>query len=126
MPPQSPGLVFAKRKRSVFKGPMLNVNTGVGNGSSGGGGWRSRSGEGGSGSRGTSSQGRRSGEILGITEEDEEEEEIEEVETFGGRLGEGEFVEEVLGPPLTPPMKEEKEMEVEKEKEKEKEKVEGA
>lgn len=107
MPP-SPGLVFAKRKRSVFKGPMLNVNTAVGSGSSSGG-WRSRSGEGGSGSRGTSSQGRRSGEILGITEEDEEEEEIEEVETFGGRLGEGEFVEEVLGP-LTPPLKEDKEL----------------
>ncbi|EMD90969.1 hypothetical protein COCC4DRAFT_194573 [Bipolaris maydis ATCC 48331] len=133
MPPQSPGLVFAKRKRSVFKGPMLNVNTGVGNGSSGGGGWRSRSGEGGSGSRGTSSQGRRSGEILGITEEDEEEEEeIEEVETFGGRLGEGEFVEEVLGPPLTLPTKEKEEVEVEeekkekKDKEEEKEKVGGA
>jgi hypothetical protein len=109
MPPHSPGLVFAKRKRSVFKGPMLNVNTGVGGGGSmGNGGWRSRSGEGGSGSRGTSSQGRRSGEILGITEEDEEEEEeIEEVETFGGRLGEGEFVEEDMGP-LTPPMKEDK------------------
>lgn len=109
MPPHSPGLVFAKRKRSVFKGPMLNVNTAVGGSSSGHGGWRGRSGEGGSGSRGTSSQGRRSGEILGITEEDEEEEEeIEEVETFGGRLGEGEFVEEITGP-LTPPMKEEKE-----------------
>lgn len=49
-------------------------------------------------------QGRRSGEILGITEEDEEEEEVEEVETFGGKLAEGEFVEEETGaPPMTPP-----------------------
>jgi serine/threonine protein kinase len=94
-PLQSPGLVFAKRKRSPFKGPMLNVSTG----GSPGGAWRSRSGEG-IGSRGTSVQGRRSGEIMGITEE--EEEDVEEVETFGGRLGEGEFVEEEPGP-MTPP-----------------------
>ena len=78
------------------------INTGA---SPSGSGWRSRSGEGGAGSRGTSVQGRRSGEILGITEEDEEEEEeVEEVETFGGKLGEGEFVEEESGvPPMTPP-----------------------
>jgi len=81
-----------------------------------GSGWRSRSGEGGgAGGRRTSVQGRRSGEILGITEEDEEEEEeVEEVETFGGKLGEGEFVEEEEeeeeeeedengAPPMTPP-----------------------
>jgi len=56
------------------------------------------------GSRGTSVQGRRSGEILGITEEDEEEEEeVEEVDTFGGKLGEGEFIEEEAPGPLTPP-----------------------
>ena len=64
---------------------MLNVNTGVLNGGhANGGAWRSRSGDSGMSSRGTSVQGRRSGEILGITEEDEEEEEeVEEVETFG-------------------------------------------
>jgi hypothetical protein len=57
------------------------------------------------GSRNPSVQGRRSGEIMGITEEEEEEEEdVEEVETFGGRLGEGEFVEEEHEP-MTPPMK---------------------
>lgn len=60
-------------------------------------------------SRGTSVQGRRSGEILGITEEDEEEEEVEEVETFGGKLGEGEFVEEEGPAQLTPPQEEFKE-----------------
>jgi hypothetical protein len=45
-------------------------------------------------------QGRRSGEIMGITEEDEEEDEmeIEEVEDFGSpRLGPGEFVEAETG-----------------------------
>jgi hypothetical protein len=41
---------------------------------------------------------------LGITEEDEEEEEeVEEVETFGGKLGEGEFIEEEGPGPVTPP-----------------------
>ncbi|CAN9438422.1 unnamed protein product [Alternaria alternata] len=111
IPPQSPGLIFAKRKRSPFKGPMLNVNTGVLNGGhANGGAWRSRSGDSGMGSRGTSVQGRRSGEILGITEEDEEEEEeVEEVETFGGKLGEGEFVEEEGPAQLTPPLEEFKE-----------------
>ncbi|CAN9362127.1 unnamed protein product [Alternaria alternata] len=111
IPPQSPGLIFAKRKRSPFKGPMLNVNTGVLNGGhANGGAWRSRSGDSGMGSRGTSVQGRRSGEILGITEEDEEEEEeVEEVETFGGKLGEGEFVEEEGPAQLTPPQEEFKE-----------------
>lgn len=74
---------------------MLNVNTGAGNA------WRSRSGEGAPGSRGASVQGRRSGEIMGITEE-EEEESVEEVEDFKGRLAEGEFVEEEG--PMTPPL----------------------
>jgi hypothetical protein len=41
---------------------------------------------------------------MGITEEDEEEdEEVEEVETFGGKLGEGEFIEEEGPEPLTSP-----------------------
>lgn len=63
--------------------------------------WRNRSTSGDAGgSRGTSIQGRRSGEILGITEEDEEEEGeegdmfVEEVEDFKGALGVGEFVVE--------------------------------
>ncbi|KAF2034760.1 kinase-like protein, partial [Setomelanomma holmii] len=90
VPPPSPGfpsgLVFAKRKRSPFKGPMLNVNT---TGSPGG--WR-RGSE--TGSRSHSVQGRRSGEIMGITEEEEEEEDVEEVDDFGSSgLKEGEFVE---------------------------------
>ncbi|KAF1943660.1 kinase-like protein [Clathrospora elynae] len=99
--PQSPGLVFAKRKKSPFKGPMLNVATS--NTPAGGGAWRSRSGEG--GSRGTSVQGRRSGEIMGITEEEEEEEEdedVEEVDSFSPKLKPGEFIEDEKGP-ATPP-----------------------
>ncbi|KAH7072773.1 kinase-like domain-containing protein [Paraphoma chrysanthemicola] len=94
VPPPSPGfpsgLVFAKRKRSPFKGPMLNVNT---QGSPGG--WRRTSD---AGSRSHSVQGRRSGEIMGITEE-EEEEEVEEVDDFGSpALKEGEYVEEERSP----------------------------
>lgn len=55
-------------------------------------------------------QGRRSGEIMGIREEDEDEDEgmeVEEVDDFGGvGLGEGEYVEEEKGVedgPVTPP-----------------------
>ncbi|KAH7401893.1 kinase-like domain-containing protein [Phaeosphaeria sp. MPI-PUGE-AT-0046c] len=103
VPPPSPGfpsgLVFAKRKRSPFKGPMLNVNT---QGSPAGGGWRRTSD--GAGSR-SHSQGRRSGEIMGITEEEEEEEDVEEVDDFGSAgLKEGEFVDEEEKP-ATPPKK---------------------
>ena len=51
-------------------------------------------------------QGRRSGEIMGITEEDEEEE-IEEVDDFSPGLKPGEFVVDVNDdaevPPPTPP-----------------------
>ena len=72
-----------------------------------GAGWR-RAGE--SGSRSQSVQGRRSGEIMGIREEDEDEDEgmeVEEVDDFGGvGLGEGEYVEEekaVEDGPVTPP-----------------------
>lgn len=54
-------------------------------------------------------QGRRSGEIMGITEEDEEEEdeEIEEVDDFSPGLKPGEFIVDVNDdaevPPATPP-----------------------
>lgn len=93
MAPPSPGLVFAKRKRSPFKGPMLNVNTNFGHsgfnssmGSSRG--MRSVSEN---SSRSASLQGRRSGDFMGggIMEEEEEElleededEDIEEVDEF--------------------------------------------
>ncbi|KAL5121861.1 hypothetical protein ACEQ8H_000076 [Pleosporales sp. CAS-2024a] len=126
VPPPSPGLpsglVFAKRKRSPFKGPMLNVGTatssgGGGGGSSssngsssagnGGGTWRRTSD--GTGSRNLSVPGRRSGEIMGITEEEEEEddddEDVEEVEDFAtAGLKEGEYVDESPQGPLTPPL----------------------
>jgi hypothetical protein len=66
LPPPSPGLpIFAKRKRSVFKGPMLSLST------------VSRRD---TGSRSNSVQGRRSEEA--IAEEDEEDLEVEEVEEF--------------------------------------------
>lgn len=84
-PPASPGLVFAKRKRSPFKGPMLNLNT---HGSPSA--VRSRSE---ANSRSTSVQGRRSGDFMGIEEEDEDE--IEEVEEFSPITRPGEFAEEV-------------------------------
>jgi len=114
MAPQGPGFVFAKRKRSPFKGPMLSVTTSSSSSMQGGnaGAWRSRSG-GEAASRTTSVQGRRSGEILGITEEDEEEEVEEEegveVVDFKAALGAGEVVveegeEEGRGArPCTPP-----------------------
>jgi hypothetical protein len=95
VPPPSPGfpsgLVFAKRKKSPFKGPMLNVNT---SSSPAGGGWRRTSDS--AGSRSHSVQGRRSQEIMGIAEEEEEEEEeVEEVDDFAtAGLKEGEFVDE--------------------------------
>ncbi|KAF1360173.1 kinase-like protein [Lizonia empirigonia] len=97
-PPPSPGLVFAKRKRSPFKGPNLQQSTTNP--------WRSRSG-GEAASRGASTQGRRSGEIMGITEEEEDEDEdIEEVDDFSPGLRPGEFVDEADEPdrlPTTPP-----------------------
>ena len=77
--PGSPSLpVFARRKRSVFKGPMAGSTSGFGR-------------AGGSGSRSGSVPGRKS--IAGITEEDEEAEEedveddeMEEVDHFGPEL----------------------------------------
>lgn len=83
------GLVFAKRKKNVFKGPMLNTSSPRGgdgtNAASGG--------RGGSHSRSTSIAGRPSGEI--IAEEDEDE--IEEVEAFSPLSGPGEV--EMIFPP---------------------------
>jgi serine/threonine protein kinase len=70
------GLVFAKRKKNVFKGPMLNTS----NASpiAGGSGVRA-----GSHSRSASAVGRRSGEII----EEEDEDEVEEVEAFSPITG---------------------------------------
>lgn len=77
------GLVFAKRKRSVFKGPMLNNAIGGGLGPVSG---ERR----GSHSRSASLVGRRSGEQTVIEEEDED---VEEVEYFPPvRVEEGESV----------------------------------
>ncbi len=87
-----PSVLFAKRKRNLFKGPML----GLGGGSS------SRSAGSGSHSRSASANGlgRRSGEIT-IEEEDEGAEadddvDVEEVESFSPIIrGPGEHVEEI-------------------------------
>ncbi|CAK4029282.1 serine threonine- kinase [Lecanosticta acicola] len=77
--PSSPGVpVFARRKRSVFKGPMSGSPHGRGGGAGG--------------SRSASVQGRPSGEMMpGVEEEDEEELEdddgdYEEVDHFGPEL----------------------------------------
>ena len=104
-PPASPGIMFAKRKRSPFKGPGIATQ---GPGGAGTNPWRSRSGGEAGGSRGASVQGRRSGEgIMGITEEEEEEEEIEEVDDFSPGLKPGEFVvtvnDDAERAPPTPP-----------------------
>lgn len=86
----SPGsLVFAKRKKNLFKGPMLNTSSpasafGAGNSAV----------RAGSHSRSTSVAGRRSGEII----EEEDEDEIEEVEAFSPVTGPGEVVEELFPP----------------------------
>lgn len=89
--PTSPGLVFSKRKKTPFRGPLLNLSTagGSGSGPGGGSGTRSLSGPGPSGgarrdssvggaSRSGSVAGRQSGEII----EEEDEDEIEEVDVF--------------------------------------------
>jgi hypothetical protein len=93
-PPTSPnpfasGVMFAKRKKNLFKGPTLNFGPATG----------SRSGSGShSRSASASGLGRRSGEIT-IQEEDEdyEDEEIEEVEAFSPIVsGPGETIEEQI------------------------------
>lgn len=72
IPLASPGIMFAKRKRSPFKGPMLSVHTGS-----------STKSRGESISRSSSQRQRKSGELI-IEEEDEDEEEegVEVVEEF--------------------------------------------
>jgi serine/threonine protein kinase len=89
LPPPSPGLIFAKRKRSVFKGPMLSLGPHHGHGSSPS---TSRVRGEGVGSRSNSVDRRRSGEII---EEEDEEEDIEEVDEFSP-VREGAYCEEVL------------------------------
>ena len=90
------GLVFAKRKKNLFKGPLLNTsspNPSGGAGGSGTGGPRA-----GSHSRSTSIAGRRSGEII----EEEDEDEIEEVDAFSPITGPGEVEETIFPPGETP------------------------
>ena len=87
------GLVFAKRKKNLFKGPMLNTSSptlGGGAGSSSSSAQRA-----GSHSRSTSVNGRRSGEV--IREEDEDE--IEEVDVFTPITGPGEIEETIYPAP---------------------------
>ncbi|GAB0136939.1 hypothetical protein EsDP_00005223 [Epichloe bromicola] len=122
-PPGSPnpfasGVLFAKRKRNIFKGPSLNLgSSGHHSSRHASSGSHSRSGSG-------SALGRRSGEIPGIQEEDEEaaveeveeegeeeveaegDEEVEEVDSFQPVVGRpGEWIEEQIleaEPPRTP------------------------
>lgn len=75
--PSSPGLVFAKRKKTPFRGPMLNLSTNANNGGSGSNGSVRRDSSIGA-SRSASVKGRRSGEII----EEEDEDGFEEVDAF--------------------------------------------
>ncbi|KAI4207560.1 MAG: hypothetical protein LQ346_000492 [Caloplaca aetnensis] len=84
-PTSSSGLVFAKRKKTPFRGPMLSLNS-SGYSTPGGSGSGSPAphhravgrDSGGNGSRSGSQAGRTSGEII----EEEDEDEVEEVEAF--------------------------------------------
>ena len=85
------GLVFAKRKKNVFKGPMLNtLVTSSPTSQSGGAGLGRAS----SHSRSASAGGKRSGEII----QEEDEDEVEEVEAFSP-ITAGEEIEEQVFPP---------------------------
>ncbi|KAI9809861.1 MAG: hypothetical protein M1825_000294 [Sarcosagium campestre] len=86
---QSPGLMFAKRRKSPFKGPGLSA-TSAGNAT----GSRRES----SLTRSSSAAGRRSGEII----EEEDEDEIEEVDVFSPVIGPGEIEETFDYSPLQP------------------------
>ena len=81
----SPGLVFARRKKTPFRGPMLHINPGATSASS------NRSREASVGSRSTSLPRQRSGPT--IAEEDEDE--VEEVEAFSP-IAPGDVVERVV------------------------------
>ncbi|KAK3320101.1 MAP/microtubule affinity-regulating kinase [Cercophora scortea] len=88
------GVLFAKRKKNLFKGPMLSLGSSRGDSRSSG------SGGGGSATHSRSASasglGRRSGELaIQEEEEEEEEEEVEEVDSFSPVVqGPGETVEE--------------------------------
>lgn len=84
------GLVFAKRKKNLFKGPMLNTSSPSPAGGPVGSSVRT-----GSHSRSTSVAGRRSTEVKVIEEEDEDE--IEEVDAFSPIMGNE--TEETIYPP---------------------------
>ncbi|CAM1511993.1 Fc.00g095060.m01.CDS01 [Cosmosporella sp. VM-42] len=89
--PFASGIMFAKRKRNLFKGPTLNFGGAQNNQRNTGSGSHSRSAS-------ASGLGRRSGEIT-IQEEDEaeEEEEIEEVDMFSPVISRpGETIEEQI------------------------------
>lgn len=107
-PPGSPNpfgaggssIMFAKRKRNIFKGPMLSF--GGAGGAPGGSGTRSTNSGSHSRSASANGLGRRSGEIT-IEEEDEDDEfavgesEVEEVDSFTPVVrGPGEQVEEIF------------------------------
>lgn len=85
------GLVFAKRKKNLFKGPMLNTSAPI---SGPGVGTNSRTG---SHSRSVSQAGRRSGEII-----EEEDEDFEEVEAFSPIAGPGDIEETIYAAGETP------------------------
>ncbi|KAF7545249.1 hypothetical protein G7Z17_g9314 [Cylindrodendrum hubeiense] len=92
--PFASGVLFAKRKRNLFKGPTLNFGAPPNNQRNSGSGSHSRSAS-------ASGLGRRSGEVT-IQEEDEglneeEEDEIEEVDVFSPVIGApGERIEEQI------------------------------
>ncbi|KAG7059446.1 hypothetical protein JMJ77_0006809 [Colletotrichum scovillei] len=94
------GIQFAKRKRNIFKGPMLAFGGGGSAGGGGGGGGSSRSTSSNhSRSASASGLGRRSGEapIQEEEEGEEAEEEIEEVDAFSPVVGgPGERIEEQI------------------------------
>lgn len=90
----SPGLVFAKRKKTPFRGPMLHVSSNLGSSGS------SRSRESSVGGRGSSLPPNNRGPT--ITEEDEED--IEEVDAFSP-IGPNDF--ETIEEPIAEQDKEE-------------------
>ncbi|GJC83421.1 hypothetical protein ColLi_06259 [Colletotrichum liriopes] len=92
---QGGGIQFAKRKRNIFKGPMLAF----GSGGSGGGSSARSTGSSHSRSASASGIGRRSGEVTIQEEEEgeEAEEDIEEVDVFSPVVGgPGERIEEQI------------------------------